>query len=861
MDGDRMVYEDLVAEQKRIEEEACLEGVRRATRAFDKAKDKGRETSSAPGAAMVRRVVLPMAELLAADFAKRGRGQATGGGPLLASIRMIPPQTLCLAAARAALNGMSEAVPLAAICRNIGDALEDELRWYRWHDLNPAQAAAVRRRVAQSPSPSQRHAALAGFARRFQERAVSTAWNSRHLLGVGLKFVDYLVRLGVLEKIKMDVRKVATKAMGQAWAVRLTPEATEWYKEIAEFIMVSRPLSWPLVIPPVPWVAPYGGGFHFREGLDHPAIPRALKPLPLVRHASNAQREMLAKADLAQVYEGINALQATAWRINPRVYSVLTRLVGEGRSVPGLTAYEPKEIPERLTDEEAKDRKRLRARNNAVRIAHTENKRMVSKRKAQHRIFTVARKFVTYPQIYFAYNLDTRGRVYSCSDDISPQGNDLQRGLLEFANGEPLTDDGRDWLLIHLANCWGVDKVSYADRIRWAVDNLPMIRRIAEDPLEHREWFNADEKSVWQFLAACFAWADYEEHGPASVCRVPVMRDGSCSGIQHYSALMRDAATAPKVNLVPQDKPGDLYADVAQQVMADLATAPLTFPPRKVLISEKGVEPREFAMVTRRTFAREWHAWGIGRKEVKRPVMVLPYGGTFLATLKYTRKAVLKRMEEEGRPAWLPEADTPADKAVVREALVALSQFIWEAMKVKVTKPMEGMAHVQSYVKAWASKCPKEKFHWTAPSGFPVVTDYLKDPKSSVDVRGLIDGDAVVFHHWEPTRAVDWSQVTTAAAPNFVHSLDASHLLASLGEASRAGMRNLAAVHDAFGTTPSRTTEFGHILQDAFATMYSTDPFECLRDAAREHGLEVPVAPARGTLNVEDIRHADYLFA
>lgn len=817
---------DLYLEQQRIEEEATLVGVRRATKALEKAKEKEREAASSVGSAMVKRIVGPMEALYLQDLEARAAGKATRGGSLLKVLRDVDPTLLCLAATRAALNRMSRPTKLTALAHRIGEALEDELRWHRWEKINKKQAQAVRLRVNQSTSPRQRHAALAGFARRWESKAVAEAWTTYRLVGVGVRFVDYLVRLGVFEMTKIATRRPGKKRSA-AHAVQLTISASVWVKEMADFLAVSRPLSWPLVIPPVPWTAPSGGGFHFREGIEHPSAPVPLRPLPLVRRACKEQKEMLAKADLSTVYAGVNAAQATAWRINPRIYSVFTKLLEIGTDSPGLTALNPKEVPGRLPDKEAKNKEKLIAHKNEIRKAKLANSKMVSKRFAQHRIYSTAKRFVTYPAIYFAYNLDFRGRVYACSDDLSPQGNDLQRGLLEFAKGDPLDEPGVEWLKVHLANTYGVDKVSFEERQRWASAHHHMILAVASDPLDHTEWHDADQP--WQFLAACFAWADYAETGLGTICRVPVMFDGSCSGIQHYAALLRDEVAGAAVNLVPSDKPGDLYADVSTEVMALLS---------------KSREP----------FSQEWHAWGIDRKIVKRSVMVLPYGGTFLSNLDYVRDSVRERVESTGAPPWLTEENE-------QDAYVALAKIVWQAMKVVVKGPMEGMNYVRKLVKEWGSYRPRRKLHWTAPSGFPVVADYLARRVSSQVVEGEVNGSALSVVANAFTDVTNWTRVESAAAPNFVHSLDASHLLLSLKRANAEGITQLATVHDAFGTTPTKTGRFAQILREEFARIYISDPFECLQMAARAVGVTPPESPARGTLSIEGIRDAKYLFA
>ena len=42
-----------------------------------------------------------------------------------------------------------------------------------------------------------------------------------------------------------------------------------------------------------------------------------------------------------------------------------------------------------------------------------------------------------------------------------------------------------------------------------------------------------------------------------------VMKDGSCNGLQHYAALGRDSLGAASVNLVPADRPQDVYSEIA----------------------------------------------------------------------------------------------------------------------------------------------------------------------------------------------------------------------------------------------------------------------------------------------------------
>ena len=70
---------------------------------------------------------------------------------------------------------------------------------------------------------------------------------------------------------------------------------------------------------------------------------------------------------------------------------------------------------------------------------------------------------------YFPYQVDFRGRVYPVPYYLSPQGTDLAKSLLLFSESETIWDVKRDakWLAIHGANCFGKDKLSLDERVKW----------------------------------------------------------------------------------------------------------------------------------------------------------------------------------------------------------------------------------------------------------------------------------------------------------------------------------------------------------------------------------------------------------
>ena len=137
--------------------------------------------------------------------------------------------------------------------------------------------------------------------------------------------------------------------------------------------------------------------------------------------------------------------------------------------------------------------------------------------------------------IYFCYNADYRGRIYPLAGQFSPQGSDISRGMLEFANGvtvDPKYDeDAIRQIAIVIANNFGEDKISLDDREFWSHANTAAILECADDFENNRWWMEADKPFL--FLQGCLEWKKYidaKEAGETFVSTLPIGFDGSCNG-------------------------------------------------------------------------------------------------------------------------------------------------------------------------------------------------------------------------------------------------------------------------------------------------------------------------------------------
>jgi DNA-directed RNA polymerase len=56
-------------------------------------------------------------------------------------------------------------------------------------------------------------------------------------------------------------------------------------------------------------------------------------------------------------------------------------------------------------------------------------------------------------------------------------GADIARGILEFAEGKALGDEGLYWLKVHLANVMGKDKLPFIERAQYVDDNIDVVHK------------------------------------------------------------------------------------------------------------------------------------------------------------------------------------------------------------------------------------------------------------------------------------------------------------------------------------------------------------------------------------------------
>jgi len=123
-------------------------------------------------------------------------------------------------------------------------------------------------------------------------------------------------------------------------------------------------------------------------------------------------------------------------------------------------------------------------------------------------------------------------------------------------------------LKVHIANVYGNDKIPFDERVQFVDNNIDQIVESVENPLNGKRWWLTAEKP-WQCLAASIELVNaLKSKEPQNyISSLPVHQDGSCNGLQHYAALGGDELGARQVNLIPADRPQDVYSGVVELVV------------------------------------------------------------------------------------------------------------------------------------------------------------------------------------------------------------------------------------------------------------------------------------------------------
>ncbi len=907
--------------KRQVELEALMraEGLARQESEALKARQKGIESQTSYGRVLlsnyVHRVALEVESLMA--VIKTGKPGCSNNQ--LRYIKDMESHVVAYLALKSIIDLITTGPSLQTAAIGIGVKLEDECRC-RFFEEKAKEAYKIAMHKERFCSQAhQKRAAISAMMTAVEDGRYSgtpnpdLAWPSWSLsvkTGIGVKLIQAVVKTTGIIKVELSAHK--SKRYQQLYYVKPQPALEAWIQEWVSKTGLVAPSYMPCVIPPKSFTKPSNGGYHTGQ----------VRELPLIKVNDHGYYDTISAPEnierMSQVYEAVNLAQNTAWRINTRVLDVLKELWEKNIPVECLPRQEDYPLPvcpccrrpiTENVDGEGKhlclinDPDALRQWKKHATLVHTANSSAFSKRLAIHKILWIAEKYRDDPQIYFPYQLDFRGRLYAVPQVLNPQGADSAKGLLLFSCPKPIqSKTASDWLAIHVANTAGQDKLSFADRVQWVEDSTPMIHAIAEDPIENRRyWTNAD--SPFCFLAACFEWSAFKKHGYGYMSTLPIAQDGTCSGLQHYSAILRDNVGGAAVNLIPADKPQDIYQVVADKVITVLNGYTL-----------HNTSKEDY------TLARQWLCSGlITRKITKRAVMTLPYGSTLFSAKRYIRDYVEEVREKNpelvpwplvrevmsvskyNQTAYEEGVDSVNLADPTGVACAWLGNIVWSCIHSTVIAASEAMDWLQKVANVVSGNAGLP-VSWVTPTGFIVLQRYNSSKarriktqlagelvyKSDTDNKKALKRVISAAYNTtfttknieifltllEETDQLDVKGQRQGIAPNFIHSMDASALIYAVIYASRHhNIKDFALIHDSFATHAGGdgkgdAERLAESIRTSFIEMYEQHDvlaeFESqIKSCVQGKTLlcSIPSRPDKGTLNLQNVANSKYFFS
>jgi DNA-directed RNA polymerase len=803
--------------QEELEYEAVVLGRMR----YEEALRDGDLAESLPGRWQAREGMAALAKAIEQFVEEASAPVAGRKHSALPYLLHVLPEQAAYITINHALNGAQQRRRAGNVAVVIGSAIEDHINLTALGKNAPGLYRKVMDQLKNTQHARHRTGVLRHVVKKYPVGSLS--WSDASKLSLGMKLIELFEQTcGVIE-----LHRGVESRNNTPVRIQFTDEAEAWFKDAHERASTWRPVHLPMVCPPRRVYAPH----------HSPYLTRAIRARLVHEHVKGSMDDD-SRRDMPAVYAAINTISATPWRVSKAVLGVVEQARAAGPRYERLFAEEDVPLPVRpahipldvpVDKLPLEQREELAAWRREASLAHGENARRRSRRIGVGQKLWVAEKFKDFEAIYFPHYVDFRGRAYPYASYLNPQADDLGRALLEFAHGRPLGERGWLWLQVHLANLFGIDKVAFGDRLEWVEAHRDQLLACALAPLDTDLWQEAD--SPWCALAACMEYAGAILSGdPASyVSHLPIAMDGSCSGLQHYSAMLRDPVGGAAVNLVPADKPADIYSEVARraQAMVDASTD---------------------------ADAECWKGGKVVRKIAKQPTMTLCYSATVFGMRDQIRHAV----EGLGGRNYLGGAE-------LRPACAYMAQTIWNAIGSTVVAAKDAMAFLKQLA-ALASQA-ELPIIWRAPSGFTVVQGYTEPVSRPIKV--FYKGQRLELRITEDGTKIDRRKQAAGVAPNFVHSLDAAHLMATVNIGRAAGIEAWACIHDSFGVHAADVDDLHDYIRDAFVQQYSRDVLADLRSqieeqltaTAPELVKELPPVPARGTLDLEAVRQSDYFFA
>lgn len=728
-------------------------------------------------------------------------GQHHAALPLLEDFRHTDQAAVL--ALKVLLNRISSGDPFSTLAAAIGGTLERELVGQQLATARPTTFRQMKRRHPKR-SALLRPAVVKALAPK------AKTWTRKEQLEVGALLLLLIERTTQLVEIRKE--QVGGKVVRM---VRPTAEALAVCRSIPAG-------DWPtprgaMTCEPRPWASVTGGGYLTGEE-------------GLIRHRSgdDATTSYFAEKVQRQTLEVVNHLQSQPLQIDGEMADTVRQAWEHGGCGLFKVQRDGPRIPERPNDDASRGEWDAWKREAAA--GHDDQRRNMGRRLRIERGIQ-ALEDVADRRVWFPYELDFRGRIYSSNKTATHQGQDFEKGCIEFTRGQRLDEEGFEWLLKGAANHYGLGRATWEERRRWGMDNMQMLLALAENPLALADQL-AQASDPWQLLQAARAIAAWLQN-PAKPIGCPVRLDQTSSGCGIIAGLLRDEWLATQTNLIGTE-PMDLYATIAGKVEAG-AKRFLHHEDRKLHLQ-----------------AQLWLEVGINRKLLKGPVLAMPYGGRIQGTIDHLCRHL------EDRLGWIGPFDY--GKKVSGPASW-MARLIHQTLEDDLPGPMTFRRWCLDLGAAVIKQ--QHPLEWRSPSGFPVRLGACTPTTETIktELFGLARMQMDI-EQTPPDGELSLRRTNAGLAANVIHSFDAAFCAGIVSTAAAVG-EQLLTNHDCFavraGSVDWLQTQLHHQLRETFKIDWLGEMLEEIK--ASTGIVDLPPTPIVGTLDVGTVGENLYAFS
>lgn len=796
---------DLVQAQIERERQYEIEGLRAYA---EQAKDMADRAGSATGAAP--RLIAQLYSELLPVYESIQKQRASGiAGSLRGWLRAVPAESLAVLALQEVFNVLVQVgatSTLQTLCVNLGRRVRSEALVLQAYDVQKAYMTEVEHKLERSYTKSTNYIerTMVNAARNLLGEQANLS--NAEYVGIGKLLLAPIIENGYIERSDNHL------GPGNMHVYELSPVLRQEVWKVPQF--AAAKFSDSMLVPPVPWEDALHGGY--LATVWHPLVRRK----DLLPEEFKWVNERLRGQRVLGI---LNYIQDIPLEIHGESRAIVVRCFEEGRGVLGMPSVEPPPKPEYPNPEgwqqwtgerkEEADRKHILWKRRAQDWYTARNDWLAQTREMYYMIRNTDE--VDQPRWHPVF-CDSRGRMYY-RGRVQPQGSDRVKAVLRFSERRALGARGVFWLKVHIANCFGYDKVRMQQRAEWVDEHWDMLLEGSAEPYNsdlYRSNTDAPLQAVVavQELAAAYASGNPE----AWETGLAVGMDATCSGLQLLSALMRDPIGAYLTNCVDNglEEKSDIYAYVAEvfQRNLDLDT------------DEYNADAIAF-----------WKANPLPRNVAKHPVMCYTYGITMLGAADYIED-------------WLDSEGIQIDGQSVPSAWVFYAaKKILEAVAEAVPKAAEFMQ--------WIRTCTGNgPLQWTSAVGFPVKQSIKEQVRKRIKIRSC-NADTIVLR--ETLDTVDDFRMRNSISPNFVHSLDSSLWYLTADKFREAGLE-IIGVHDSFAAHPCNVDFLHKAIRESFVELFTEH--DALQEFCDSNNLDINEAPSRGNFDVTEFLNSEFGF-